>query len=380
MCPVTWRVSAKSDTSGGTISRLAHFRKQRQISVVDLARSVGVSRQTIYAIEDGTYVPNTSVALRLGRALGVSVEDLFALDDRPAGTLEADLLNPGSEPLRKGQPVRLCRVEDRLIAVPSVAVPAYLPQSDALIANGGPSSISVLPSSDTAPERLLLAGCDPALSLLGDALLPSRIEIISVPVASQRALDWLQRRQIHAAGSHLLDSRTGAYNVPYIRRHFEAGSVRVITFAGWQQGLLLKAGNPKHLSGIEDLTRRNVTIVNREEGSGSRKLLDAALHRLGIPSDSIRGYDRTASGHLDVARRIMEGEADAGIATESAARCFGLEFIALANERFDLTFTQASLGLPAAQAFLNTLASAPFRAKLREVAGYDTGETGKTQL
>ena len=92
-----------------TASNVAAVRKQRQIPVVELARSVGVSRQTIYAIEDGSYVPNTSVALRLSRVLGVTVEELFSLDERSGGVLQADVLNPSGERVKEGQPVRLCR-------------------------------------------------------------------------------------------------------------------------------------------------------------------------------------------------------------------------------------------------------------------------------
>lgn len=373
-------MSSKSDTVGKTVSHVAKIRKDRQIAVADLARSVGVSRQTIYAIEDGTYVPNTSVALRLSRVLGVAVEDLFSLDEPADGLLKAELLIPIGERLREGQSVRLCRVEDRLIAVPSSALPAYLPQSDGVITAFSSAGVSIVSPGEVSTDRFLLAGCDPALSLLGETLHASRIEIVSVPAASQRALDWLHDRKIHAAGSHLLDPKTGMYNVPFVRRLFQPGSVRVITFAAWQQGLLMKAGNPKGLCGIADLARTEVTFVNREEGSGSRKLLDSGLRSSGIAPSSISGYNSLATGHLDVARRIAAGEADAGIATESAARCFGLDFLPLASERFDLTFTELSLSLPSAQAFLHTLSSAAFRTKLRVVAGYDTTDTGKVQL
>lgn len=373
-------MSSKSDTVTKTVSRVAKVRKERRISVADLARSIGVSRQTIYAIEDGTYVPNTSVALRLGRALGVTVDDLFSLDEPAQGLLKADLLSSTGEPSRKGQPVRLCQVEDRMIAVPGSPLPAYLPRADGVIGSVSGEEVSVVSSGEVSNDSFLLAGCDPALSLVGDALQHFRLEVVSVPAASQRALDWLREHKIHAAGSHLLDPMSGTYNIPFVRRLFDAGSVRVITFAAWQQGIVMRSGNPKNISCVADLARRDVRFVNREEGSGSRKLLESGLRSAGIESAAIPGFSNFAFGHLEVARRISTGEADAGIATESAARCFGLDFLPLADERFDLTFSESSLSLPTAQAFLNTLASAEFRTKLRVIAGYDTTETGKTQL
>lgn len=363
-----------------TVSRVGAVRKQRQIPVAELARSVGVSRQTIYAIEDGSYVPNTSVALRLGRVLGVAVEELFSLEEPGEGQLQADLLDCGGEGLKPGQTVRLCRVNDRLMAVPGLAVPSYLPQADAVVEKCGSEAATVVGAPAVPGNRFLLAGCDPALSLIGEASKASGIEIVSVPAASQRALEWLHEGKIHAAGSHLLDAESGTYNVPIVQRIFAAGSVRVITFASWRQGLLVKSGNPKMLAGIADLTRRGVLFVNRELGSGSRKMLDAGLAAAGIDGGSVRGYESCASGHLEVARRIAAGEADTGIATESAARCFGLDFLPLAVERFDLSLREGSLALPAAQVLLNVLASGGFRKKLRLIAGYDTEETGKVQL
>jgi molybdopterin molybdotransferase/putative molybdopterin biosynthesis protein len=365
-----------------TRSRLAEVRKQRKIPVAELARSIGVSRQTVYAIEDGSYVPNTAVALRLSRELGVTVEELFSLDEPSEGPVRADLLrHDDGEPVQEGQPVRLCWVADRLIAVPSSALlPAYLPQSDGVVGERSSGGVSIASPFSASGEQLLLAGCDPALSLIGELLRPAGIDIIGVPAPSHRALDWLQEGKVHAAGSHLLDAASGTYNVPFVRRMFPQGAVRVITFATWQQGLLVKPGNGKRLTGISDLARKGVRFVNREEGSGSRKLLDSGLLAAGISPQSIRGYNWCAAGHLEVARRIAAGEADAGIATESAARCFGLDFVPLAVERFDLTMTAAFSRSPVAETFLNTLNASVLRVKLKVIAGCDTSETGKVQL
>ncbi len=182
---------------------------------------------------------------------------------------------------------------------------------------------------------------------------------------------------MHSAGSHLLDRATGDYNLPVIQRLFQKGSVRVVTFAVWEQGLVLRRGNPKSIRSIADLGGRKVTLMNREKGSGSRDLLDSGLRKAGVDAERVTGYHSIAQGHLMAAYAVATGAADCCIATRSASRCFGLDFIPLAVERFDLSFSKASLDLPAAKALLDLLNRARFRTKLQAIAGYETAHTGQ---
>src|SRR5260221_2064646 len=104
-------------------SRLAQIRKSRGVGASDLARRVDVSRQTIYAIEAGTYVPNTEVALNLARELGVTVDDLFSLhagSPHQPQSLAAEVLS--AETVHKGQHLRVLLVGSRLA---SSTVSAY---------------------------------------------------------------------------------------------------------------------------------------------------------------------------------------------------------------------------------------------------------------
>ncbi len=323
-------------------------------------------------------MPNTTVSLQLSRALEVAVEEIFSLSDPKATEpISADLL-PGDH-AKEGQLVRVCRVNERVLAIPASLVPAYLPPADGIIESRTSLSVSVKTSTGLPEDgkRLLLAGCDPALSLLHDALHTPGIEIISVPCSSRRALQWLKQGRVHAAGSHLLDRTTGDYNVPIIRRLLPTASVRVVTFAVWEQGLVLPHGNPKSIRSIADLAGNDVTFINREKGSGSRDLLDHDLRRLGIRFEQVRGYNSIAQGHLAAAYAVAAGTADCCIAPRSAARCFGLDFVPLAVERFDLSLPEASLELPAASALLELLNRSHLRNKLRCIAGYDTAHTGE---
>src|SRR5947199_5507814 len=100
-------------------NHLGRLRERRGVTAADLAKIAGVSRQTIYAIEAGSYVPNTALALKLARVLDVKVEELFSLpDDLRAPELRAQTVKllPGSGRLQPGQPVQLCRVDRQIVA------------------------------------------------------------------------------------------------------------------------------------------------------------------------------------------------------------------------------------------------------------------------
>lgn len=358
--------------------RLAAIRRDRGVSASELAKRAGVGRQTVYAIEAGDYVPNTAVALRLARALDAGVEDLFALVEPPqeAEAVTADVL--GME-VREGLPVRLCRAGARLIAVPSTAEAVFLPVADATV--GGavrPGRRSVrLAHSLEEDGRLAIAGCDPAVSLIARFLLRASVELIPAPSNSSQAIEWLRQRRVHIAGSHLTGAGSAEANIAAIRRAFPRGGVAVVTLAEWEEGLVTAAGNPKRIRSIADLARPGVRFVNREAGSGSRRLLDAELDRLKVPASAVRGYRSEARAHLSAARFVHEGVADCCIATRAAAIAFGLGFVPLRTERYDLAIRSEFLVLPAVQRFLDVLADLRVRRELEMFACYDVRRTGE---
>jgi putative molybdopterin biosynthesis protein len=364
-------------------NRLAEIRNSRGVGASDLARRVGVSRQTIYAIEAGTYVPNTEVALHLARGLEVTVEELFSLQEGsegPAESLAADILSAAAP--AKEQPVRICQVGSRWVGVPVNASPYYLPEADGIIKKagraGGRADLAVFAREEPgARKRLVLAGCDPATGLLARMVEKiGGVEIVSAAASSKLALTWLSQDKVHIAGSHLEDPKTGEFNLPYIRQVFPDGDFTVVTFARWEEGLVVARENPLGIRKIEDLARKNVRFVNREPGSGSRALLDQRLAKAGIDAHRVAGYERVAYGHLAAAYCVVSREADVCLATRSAARTFGLDFIPLHSERYDLVMRKRTAGLAAAKVFLDVLQRATLRRKLEVLAGYDTSDTG----
>jgi molybdate-binding protein/DNA-binding XRE family transcriptional regulator len=367
--------------AGEVENNLAALRVKRGIAAAALARMVGVSRQTIYAMEAGSYIPNTAVALKLARALETSVEELFSLPENlppPELRTEAVSMLPGSDTPDSGQPVQLCRVEKRLVASAPSTIPWYFPASDAVVAEGrGKTKVQVFHPEEGFRNRILIAGCDPAISVLARNVQAAGIELVLAHRNSSQSLALLRDGWIHIAGTHLRDEATGESNLGAIDSLFPRQSIAVISYAVWEEGIVTVRGNPKGIRGVEDFARPGVRIVNRESGAGSRALLDANLRRLGISPQKVSGYDREVQGHLPAAWQVQSGTADACIATRGASRAFGLGFLPLVSERYDLAIRRDHLTLPAVEALLDTLGRASFRRELESLGGYDTRAAGQ---
>jgi putative molybdopterin biosynthesis protein len=365
-------------------TKLATLRRKRGISAIHLAATAGVSRQTIYAMEAGTFVPNTAVALRLARALNCAVEDLFVLSDGgppPAVRSATATLLPGSAPVQPGQAVQLCRVDKRLIASAPSPLPWYFPATDAVVSESsrrqGSAAVKVFEADDEFTNRILVAGCDPGISVLSRHVQPAGIELVLAHRNSSQALELLKAGCVHVAGTHLKDDASGESNLPAISRLFPKHSVAVIAFAVWEEGIVTARGNPKNIRAVDDVARRDVTIVNREAGSGSRALLDAGLARIGIQPNNVRGYERLAFGHLPAAWQVQSGAVDCCIATSAAARVFGLSFVPLVSERYDLVIRKQHFDLARIENLLNVLSRSGFRRELEGLGGYDTRVSGQ---
>ncbi len=366
-------------------NNLTELREKRGISVAKLAAAVGVSRQTIYAIESGKYIPNAMVVLRLADVLGVAVEELFRLQSsspQSAHTEEVELLSKDWI-ARAGQPVALCRVNGRLIAAPPEPGTWSLPEADGVLINSrgsakAPSkaSVEVLGDNWKFDNRVLMAGCDPGASVLVRHLRRQGVELVVSYQNSSRSLELLKQGVIHIAGTHIRADKTGESNLPKIRKMFGEDEVAVFSFALWEEGIAVAPGNPKEIRNVDDLVRQDIRISNRESGAGSRVLLDSLLARAGITGDMVSGYDKIALGHLPSARQVQMGRADCCMNTSASARVFGLDLVPLVSKRYDLVLYKKHLRLPQMQAVLETLARASFRRELESLGGYDMKTAG----
>lgn len=361
-------------------------RVARGLSQQALARAGGVTRQTISGIEAGLYAPSVSVALRLARALGQPVGDLFWLDEDlptveavPAGTV------PGADPAAP-IPVALTRIARRWVAHPLVGDAAFR-QEMALgdgVATWNPARTRLRAALSYPPDvierTVILAGCAPALSLLARAAERAYpgLRIHWLHSNSRTALAHLAREEIHVAGVHVWDARTGDCNRMYVSRAVPGRRVVLIALGVWEEGLAVQPGRRAKIRGVADLARGNVRIVNREPGAGARMLLSAMLAGAGVPQRAVRGFDRIATDHAAVARAVAQGRADAGVTPAAIASVYGLSFIPLQEIRYDLVLLRDSLGLAPVRQLLTVLGDRGLRAQLRRLGGYDTAQTGTT--
>ena len=360
---------------------LRQARQAAGLSQEALAAAIGISRQAYAAAESGSAVPSTEIALRLARALGTTVEQLFALPESEPPAVIAEPIGDGPPPA-DGQRVRLLRVGGRLLARPLEGQPAVLgglTWADGLARPGAGLSGQVrveLLAEPPPPERtLVMVGCDPAAPLIAAALRQRGLELAWCETGSRAALVALARGEAHVAGCHLLDADTGRYNAPWVARLVPFACV-LVGFAVWEQGLLVAPGNPRQIHEIADLARPDVSLVNREAGTGARVLLDLALARAQVPASAVRGYDRLAAGHLAVAEAVRAGLADAGIGVRAAAVAAGLDFLQLGEERYDLVVPRHFLDLPAVAGLLDALRRPALRRQIESLGGYDVAPMG----
>lgn len=186
--------------------------------------------------------------------------------------------------------------------------------------------------------------------------------------------------EVGLAGAHMLDEESGEYNRPILRRLFVGQQLCVVTLAERLQGLLVAPGNPYNIRSLADLVRPNVRFVNRQPGSGTRTLLDYHLHRLNVPARAVNGYDSEAATHTAVADAITRGAADVGLGLAAAARAFGLDFIPLARERYDLVTLADLRRQPPLSWLLDSIGSAAFKSVIATLDGYDTAHTGEESM
>ncbi len=364
-------------------TNLAEIRKRRGISVAKLAAEVEVTRQTIYAIEGQKYVPNTLLALRLAEFLEVSVEELFSVQREPSGSGKntmVEMLDDPSPGYRSNLPLKICMVGSRRIGVPVSPVQGQIPDADAVLVDSvrkGRATARIFRDDAVSDKRLLLAGCDPAIPALARYMLKqASIEVVTMGCSSTRAMHLLQDQKIHIGGTHLSGKSGCSDNLKVIHRFFPKDNCHVATFASWAEGLVVAKGNPRKIKAIEDLGHKSVRIINREVGAGSRFLLDSLLKKSGVPTQNIRGYKKIAKGHILAAWHVQSGLADCCVATEASARVFGLDFIPLVGERFDLVVPDRFWSLPTVQALMDALNRSSLRRELEALGGYDTSQTG----
>ena len=376
-----------TETPGGTGAQLRLARQARGFSQQQLASMAGVSRQAVSAVESGHSDPSLRVALTLAQALGLSVEELFGPGEQAAPVTATSIA-----PLAAGgERVALAPVGDRFVALPlrgdTGALFGFLPAGGRVVSPGtasheaeaaaGPALVSVRPVAPPRPT-LVVAGCDPALRLLATplALLDPPVAFAWWPCGSGEALRLAGEGLVHAAGVHTQTGNGNGNGNGNDGAGLPAGA-EVVGFTAWREGLVVRPDLRAVATGLDAIARRRLRIVNREPGAEARRLLDRELARLHLEPADLIGYDAEAAGHLQVASAVAAGLADAGVASEPAARAYGLVFVPLAHERFNLVIPAEHAASREAQALLRVLTSPWLLAQLASIPGYDASPCGE---
>jgi len=371
-------------------NHLKDLRVAQGLSQGELAGQSGITRQAVSAIESHLYLPTTAVALRLAASLGCRVEDLFRLAEAH-DVIDGKLIGhfPQRDEKISTVRVKVARVGTRMVVRPvtelggvlsySVAADGYATDVHGQ-ASGAMVRVNLSRDRQAIEQAISVAGCDPAIFLAGEHMRrhKDQTSVVGWTMGSMAALRALQQGEVHVAGLHLFDPTTGESNLPFLRRALKSSNYDVVTFATWEEGLLVRAGNPKSIRAVSDVADPYVTLVNREEGAGARLLLDQRLRAAGIHSDQVKGYGTIVASHVEIARTIAGRQADVGIGIRSAAQLFELDFVPLQAARYDLVVPKAYLkSHPTLAHLFEILVSRPFRNEIEALGGYDTSETGK---
>jgi len=319
------------------------------------------------------------------RMLGVPDEERTRAAARPTRKIASKL---GVEEFLR---VKLGMVGERIVATPlprGAGNITSLTEADGIlripvavegVSENEPVTVELLRPLPSIRNTVVIVGShDNTLDVLADQIKATRsdLTISSSHVGSMGGLMALRKGVCHLAGSHLLDTASGEYNIPYIRRLLTDTPVRLVNLVIREQGLMVRPGNPKAIGGIADLSRSDVRFINRQGGSGTRILLDYKLQQLGLQPEEIAGYRSEEFTHMAVAVAVLSGAADAGLGIYAAARALNLDFIPVVTEQYDLVIPLEHLETEKIRILLETINTAEFKRAVGRLGGYSTDKTG----
>ncbi|MFV0343722.1 MAG: substrate-binding domain-containing protein [Anaerocolumna sp.] len=195
---------------------------------------------------------------------------------------------------------------------------------------------------------------------------------------SYNGLYALYQDEVDVATVHLFDGVTGEYNKDYVKRMLPGTRYIRVHLVNRMQGFYVQSGNPKNIRGFRDLSRSDVTMINREKGSGTRILLDEKLLSHGIHKSQVKGYEREVNSHLACAGAIARKSADVSIGIERISKeMAGVEFIPIQMESYDLVVKEEYAGSDWFKSILGILKHSDFRAEIMGMSGYDITDMGE---
>ncbi len=289
--------------------------------------------------------------------------------------------------------VTLGRVDNALIATPSgkgAGAVMSLVRADGLltlpvgsegVGAGEKVQVELLRSLTEIESTLVFIGShDNILDVIANQLHKQKpvIRISSAHVGSMGGIMAIRRGEAHLAGTHLLDEKTGEYNISFIKRFLPDVPLQLVNLCYREQGLIVARGNPLNIAGFKDIAEHNFSFINRQNGAGTRLLTDKILRDLAIEPDSIRGYSHEEYTHMSVAASVAGGSVDAGMGIRAAAVALGLDFVPVAEERYDLIIPLAFRKMGKVRTVLDLMEKDEhFHSQVPALGGYNLRDCGK---
>ncbi len=248
------------------------------------------------------------------------------------------------------------------------------------IRDNTPVSAELLRPRSLIKNTVVIVGShDNTLDVLADQIRSGHtgLSISSSHVGSMGGLMAVKKGTCHLAGSHLLDLEDGTYNVSYIKKYLPGLGIKLVNLVFRDQGLMAMPENPKGIKGVEDLARDDILFMNRQNGSGTRILLDYRLKATGVNPEMITGYENEEFTHMAVAVAVLSGTVDTGLGIYAAAKALGLDFIPIVTEQYDLVIPEEHFESDNIQILLETINGEAFQKRVRDLGGYSTEKTGE---
>ena len=254
-----------------------------------------------------------------------------------------------------------------------------IPSNSEGVAGDKPVQAELLRPRAMIRDTIVVVGShDNTLDILADHIRIKHpgLTLSSSHVGSLGGLMAIKKGGCHLAGSHLLDTEDGTYNVSYVKKYLPGSGVRLVNLVFRDQGLIVPKGNPKAIRDISDLARADITMINRQAGSGTRILLDYRLRQLGLDPADLGGYGNEEFTHMSIAAAVLSGTADVGLGIFAAARALDLDFIPVVTEQYDLVIPDVFFESARIQTLLETITTPAFKDRVAALGGYNTDKTG----
>lgn len=302
---------------------------------------------------------------------------------------------PSSAGLKEFIRVNLAEVAGEMLAVPQkrgsasmhslINADGILPISENKegIFSEDTAEVYILKPKEKIKKNLMMVGShDLSLDIVRNLIKKNKydFELNAQSVGSLSGIVALKRGECHLAGAHLLDTKTGDYNISYINNLLKGEKIAILNLVYRQQGLMVKNNNPQNIQGIEDLVREEVKFINRQRGSGTRVLLDYLIDESDLKKELINGYEKEEITHMSAAVQVAEGNADTALGIRAAAEACNIDFIPIKKEKYDLILREKDLEDERVKKVIEIIKSQAFKDSVNELGGYDTRLSGSVKI